>query len=398
MKFTIKIIGSLFIIFFVYAMGFASGQSTIPSSLKIEGVSNMQHSGNDVDFSLFWDAWDRLEQKFVNQESLDRQKMVYGAIEGMIKASGDPYTAFFPPEAAKLLNEDIEGNFSGIGAEIGFKKDILTVIAPLKNTPAEKSGILAGDKILKINATSTEGLALEEAVMMIRGKVGTKVNLTIFRDGFSEPKSFSITREVISVPSVDWKKKGDVAYIQLYGFVGNIDNEFKKTARQIIASGAKKIVLDVRNNPGGYLDSAVETASFFIPQGDIVVSENFGNGKQNDEYRSKGYHYFQNMPVVVLINGGSASASEILAGALKDNRNATIIGTKSFGKGSVQEVLDLSQDTILKITIAKWLTPSGKSIQDQGIDPDIEVTMTPEDRDADKDPQLDKAMEVINTK
>lgn len=396
MKHTIKFIGSLFIIFLAYLIGFASGQTAIPSTARIQGVTNMQHATGDTDFSIFWDAWDQLEEKFVNRGNLDRQKMMYGAVEGMVKAAGDPYTAFFPPDAAKLLSEDIDGNFSGIGAEIGFKKDILTVIAPLKNTPAERAGILAGDKILKIEATSTESLALEEAVRMIRGKEGTKVKLTIFRDGFSEPKTFTITREIINVPSVDWKKKGDVAYIQLYGFVGNIDEEFRKTARQVVASGAKKIVLDVRNNPGGYLDSAVEIASYFLPEGDLVVSENFGNGKQSNNYRSKGYRYFQKMPVVVLMNDGSASASEILAGALKDNRNATLIGIKSFGKGSVQEVSDLSSNTILKITVAKWLTPAGKSIQDQGIDPDIEVKMTPEDKEADKDPQLDKAMEIIN--
>lgn len=398
MKYAIKLIGSLFIILLAYAMGFASGQNAVPSSARIQGVANMQHATGNTDFSIFWDAWDQLEQKFVNQGNLDRQKMVYGAVEGMVKAAGDPYTAFFPPDEAKLLSEDIDGNFSGIGAEIGFKKDTLTVIAPLKNTPAERAGILAGDKILKIDATSTNDLTLEEAVRMIRGKEGTQVKLTIFRDGFSEAKTLSITREIISVPSVEWKKKGDVAYIQLYGFVGNIDEEFLKAARQIIASGAKKIVLDVRNNPGGYLDSAVETASYFMPEGDLVVSESFGNGKHSNEYRSKGYHYFQKMPVVVLMNDGSASASEILAGALKDNRNATLVGQKSFGKGSVQEVADLSNDTILKITVAKWLTPSGKSIQDQGIEPDIEVKMTQADRDEDKDPQLDKAMEIINKK
>ena len=398
MKYAIKLIGSLFIIFIAYVMGFASGQTQIPSSARIQGVANMQYATDDADFSIFWDAWDQLEEKFVNRGNLDRQKMIYGAIEGMVKSAGDPYTAFFPPDDAKLLSEDIDGNFSGIGAEIGFKKDILTVIAPLKDSPAERAGILTGDRILKIDATSTDSLTLEEAVRMIRGEEGTQVKLTIFRDGFSEAKTLSITRDIINVPSVSWKKEGDVAYIQLYGFVGNIDEEFKKAARQIVASGAKKIVLDVRNNPGGYLDSAVETASYFIPQGDLVVSESFGNGKQGNEYRSKGYRYFQKMPVVVLMNDGSASASEILAGALKDNRNATLVGQKSFGKGSVQEVASLSNDTILKITVAKWLTPSGKSIQDHGIEPDVEVKITQEDRDAGKDPQLDKAMEIINKK
>ncbi len=394
-KYILKFIGSFLIVFVAYSVGFYSGESSVPSQYKVSGVTNAEQKISDVDFNIFWDAWRELERKFVDRGQLDRQKMVYGAVEGMVKASGDPYTSFFNPQEAKLLNEDISGNFSGIGAEIGFKKSVLTVITPLKNSPAEKAGILTGDRIVKIDDTLSADLSLEEAVRMIRGKEGTTVILGIFRDGFTEAKFVTITRAIIDVPVVKWEKRGDVAYIELYSFVGAIDEAFLKAARQIIASGAKKIVLDMRNNPGGYLDSAVEVASYFTAQGDIVVSEDFGNGIKKNEYRSKGYRYFQSMPIVVLVNDGSASASEIVAGALKDNRGATLVGEKTFGKGSVQEVDSLAGDTLLKITVAKWLTPSGKSIQDQGIEPDVKIIMTNEDRDAGKDPQLDKAMEII---
>ena len=396
MKSVLKFLGSFLVVFLAYSAGFYSGEGSVPSLYKVSGVANTGQKTADVDFNIFWDAWRELEQKYVDRGLLDRQKMVYGAVEGMVRSTGDPYTSFFTPEEAKLLNEDISGNFSGIGAEIGFKKGILTVITPLKNSPAERAGIMTGDKILKIDDTITADLSIEEAVRQIRGEEGTTVTLGIFREGFAETKLIPIKREVIDVPVVAWEKKGDVAYIELYSFVGNIDEAFLRTARQVVAGGAKKIVLDMRNNPGGYLDSAVEVASYFIDQGDIVVTEDFGNGAKKNEYRSKGYRYFQKMPVVVLVNDGSASASEIVAGALKDNRGATLVGEKTFGKGSVQEVQSLAGDTVLKITVAKWLTPSGKSIQDQGIEPDVKVEMSVEEKEAGKDPQLDKAMEIIS--
>ena len=384
------------LIFTVFVIGFYMGESSAPSLYKVQGVKNTVGQIKNVDFNIFWDAWRELENKYVGRKEIDRQKMVYGAVEGMVKAAGDPYTSFFTPEESKMLEDDISGSFSGIGAEIGFKKGALTIIAPLKGSPAQNAGLFSGDRILKIDDTFTQDLSLEEAVRKIRGEKGTEVALTIFREGFSEAKEFKIKRDIIKIPIVDWEKKGgDIAYIKIYSFIGDIDAEFRKTAREIIASGAKKIILDLRDNPGGFLDSAIEMASYFTPKGELVAIEDFGNGAERNEFRSEGYRYFDKTPVVVLINEGSASASEILAGALKDARNITLVGQKTFGKGSVQEVINLPQNTSLKVTVARWLTPSGKSIQDAGIEPDIAVEMTAEDKDQNKDPQLDKALEII---
>ncbi len=395
-KFTLKSIFGLLVASLIFAAGFYAGENSVPSLYKIQGVRNAAPTISGVDFNIFWDAWRQLEDKYVGRSGLDKKKMVYGAVEGMVKSLGDPYTAFFSPEESKMLEEDISGSFSGIGAEIGFKKGVLTVIAPLKNSPAEKAGILSGDKIIKIDDIFTQDISLEEAVGKIRGKKGTAVALTILRDGFSEAKEFRVTRETIKIPIVEWEKKsGGIAYVKIYNFVGEVDNEFRKTAREIMASNQKKIILDLRDNPGGFLDSAIETASYFVPKGELVAMEDFGDKTKRDEFRSQGYRYFEKTPMVVLINEGSASASEILAGALKDARNVTLIGEKTFGKGSVQEVVDLSQNTALKITVAHWLTPSGKSIQDSGIDPDAEVKMTADDRDQGRDEQLDKAVEII---
>lgn len=395
MQKTGKTIMSLFVVFFAYLFGFYAGESSVPSEYKVTGVANVRPTDKDVDFSIFWDAWRAIEEKHVGRKDIDRQKMVYGAVEGMVGALEDPYTAFFQPDQAKLLQGDISGEFSGIGAEIGFKKGVLTVIAPLKNSPAEKSGLLTGDTIAKIDDTFTDNMTLEEAVTSIRGEKGSTVTLLVYRNGFDTEREIKIVRDVIQVPLLDWTQKGDgIVHLELFNFIGDIDAEFQRAAREILASGAKKIIFDLRGNPGGFLDSAITVSSYFMNRGDIVAQEDFGNGERN-EFRSKGYPYFQKLPIVVLIDGGSASASEIVAGALKDTRNTTLVGEKTFGKGSVQEVADLQHETLLKITVAKWLTPSGRSIQDQGIEPDIKVEMTAEDREEKRDPQLEKALEVI---
>ncbi len=392
----IKFAGAAFIVLVAYFFGFYAGENSVPSLYKVQGVTNTQARIDNVDFNIFWDAWKAATDKYVDRKMIDPQKMVYGAIEGMVASLGDPYTSFFTPEQSQMLEDDINGSFSGIGAEIGFKKGILTVIAPLKDSPAERTGLRAGDKIVKINDGFTGELSLEEAVTKIRGERGTQVVLNIIREGFTEPRDFTITRDTIRVPLVTMRmEQGNIAYIQLFNFLGDVDQEFQKVARQALGQGAKKVVLDLRNNAGGFLDSAIETASFFIPEGEVVAIEDFGNnGKQRNEFRSNGYRYFQNMPVVVLIDGGSASAAEIVAGALKDTRNVPLVGEKTFGKGSVQEVLDLANNTSIKITVAKWLTPSGASIHEQGIEPTVKVEMTAQDREDGNDPQLAKALEI----
>lgn len=348
-----------------------------------------------VDFSLFWEVWDVLHNRYVDKGELDTQELIYGAIDGMVNTAGDPYTVFLKPKESEEFQQQIKGAFSGIGIEIGLRKNILTVIAPIKDTPAAQAGLLAGDKILKVDDKSTEGMKLDEAVSLIRGPKGSKVTLTITRDGLDKAKEIPITRDTIKIPAVDWKLLDEnVAYIEIFTFNQNADSEFKKTAQEIADSEAKKIILDLRNNPGGLLDSAVNIAGYFLDSNKIVTIERFGDGREN-QFRTQPNGQLSSYPVVVLINKGSASASEILAGALKDNRGVLIVGEISFGKGSVQEVLELAKKASLKVTIAKWFTPSGISINDSGIKPDIEVERTEEDINEDKDPQLDKAKELI---
>src|SRR3989338_2404275 len=363
---------------------------------KTPEISTLGQVQAGTDFNLFWDVWSRLEENFVDRSKIEPQKMVFGAIDGMVKSLEDPYTVFLPPEESKRFNDDIKGEFGGIGAEIGIKKGILTIIAPLKDSPAEKAGLKAGDKVLKINGTSTIDLTLDKAVSFIRGLKGTEVVLTIAAaDDLGDTKEIKIIRDTIKIPVIETKKLDEgIFYIRLFNFNDNSTAEFKKGLMEMQNSGARKLILDLRNNPGGYLNAAVDIASWFIPAGEIVAREKMANGEELI-YRSYGYRFLENTPVITLINQGSASASEIVAGALRDQRKIKLIGDKSFGKGSVQELEKLPQNASLKITIAKWLTPNGHSINDAGLEPDIKVEIKKEAIDEGKDPQLDKAIEII---
>jgi carboxyl-terminal processing protease len=357
---------------------------------------NKFSAGKDtVDFALFWKVWDTLKEKYVDQGSLDAQELVYGAIRGMLKATNDPYTTFFDPKETQEFAEDIGGSFEGIGAELGIKDDILTVIAPLDGSPAQKAGLLPGDKIVKIGDKSTTETTIDSAVDLIRGKKGTEVILTILRVGDQETKDITIIRDTIEIKSVKLEfKDNNIAYLKINQFGEKTSKEFDLAMNQIILQSSKGIVLDLRNNPGGFLTSSVEIASRMIPRGKVVVAEEDGAGKKNNLYTTGG-DKLSAIPTVVLINEGSASASEILAGALRDNHTVQLIGKKSFGKGSVQELVSLPNKASVKITVAKWLTPNGDYIMEKGISPDIEVEFTRADFEAGKDPQLDKAMEVI---
>lgn len=375
--------------------GFYYRNYRIPVPALTDLIGKDAGQTNDVDFSLFWNVWDLLHNRFVDRDKLNTQNLVYGAIDGMVKAAGDPYTVFLKPKESEEFAQQISGSFGGIGIEIGLRMNILTVIAPIKNTPATRAGLLAGDKILKIGDKSAEGMKIEEAVSLIRGPKGTKITLTITSDGLEKTKDVTIIRDIIKIPAVDWKMfDEDVAYIEMFVFNKNVDEEFKNAAKEIIKSKANKIILDLRNNPGGLLDSAVNISGYFLDTGKVVTIEKFGNGKQN-EFRTKPNGLLKNYPLIVLINKGSASASEIMAGALKDNRGIIIVGETSFGKGSVQEVAELAKKASLKITIAKWLTPKGISINENGIIPDVEVIKSEEDIQNEKDTQLDKARELI---
>ncbi len=381
-----------------FFVGFAYGYKEKPAEEKVIGISHKTNPllTKNVDFDIFWDAWRKVESKYVDKDKIDRQKMVYGAIEGMIKSLGDPYSGFFDPESAKIFREDtIKGSFSGIGAEIGFRKGLLTIISPLPNSPAKKAGVKAGDVIVKINGESTADITLEQAVMKIRGKRGTKVKLTIAREGSDELIDIEIVRDIIEIPILDYKVKDkDVGYIKIYSFSGNVFDLFVDAVNSLKRRGINKFIIDLRNNPGGLLGSVINITSTILPKGDVVLIEKFGDGRKDKVYRSKGYGLInENAKIVVLVNGGSASASEILAGALKGRKNVKIVGEKTFGKGSVQELVDLKDGkSAIKITIAKWLTPKGVSIHEKGIEPDIVVKNKKEDKD---DLQMKKALEII---
>ena len=385
----------LVVISAVFGAGFYFGQSQQPA-LPPEGIINAElGKPQGLDFSLFWEAWRTLEENFVDQSKMDYQKMIYGAVSGMVSSLKDPFTVYMPPEDAKVFKEDVSGEFQGVGMEIGIRSGELTVIAPLEGTPAQRAGLRAGDKILKIDDTFTTDLTADEAVKLIRGERGTKVVLTIFREGWSQAQEFEITRDVIEVSAVKWEmKEGNIAYVNLYQFSETATGAFNKVAAEILASSADSIILDLRDDPGGYLEVAQDIAGCFLEKGELVTIEDFGGSAENEEYRAAGSGQLSSYPLVVLINQGSASASEILAGALRDDRGVKLIGAQSFGKGSVQTIKELKEGS-LKVTVAKWLTPKGNLIDKEGLKPDVEIELTEKDFDAGKDPQLDKAIEII---
>ena len=358
-------------------------------------------SSSTVDMQPFWSVWSQLESRFVPtvkaSKIIDNQEKVWGAIKGLTSEYGDPYTVFMPPEDNKTFQTDIAGNFEGVGMEIGVKDNILTVISALKNTPAYKAGVKSGDQILYIDGKSTDGMSVDTAVKLIRGKADTQVTIKFARTSKTEPFEIKITRGVINVPTLDTEVKGDVFVIKLYDFYAPSSDEFRKALRDFVNSGKYKLVLDLRGNPGGYLESSVDMASWFLPMGKVVVSETSGGKSEDVVYRSKGYDVFTDkLRMVVLVDGGSASAAEILSGALQEQGVAKLVGTKTFGKGSVQELIQITPDTSLKMTIAKWLTPKGNSITEKGITPDYIVNITDKDLKAGKDPQMEKAIGLLS--
>ncbi len=399
----IKKISIFLTLLLIFGSGYFIGYGFKPSIEKVEGLCNKTiGQPEQIDFSLFWDAWRTIETKYVDRNQLDKQEMVYGAISGLLESLDDPHSVFMEPAESKQFLENIQGSFYGIGAEIGIRNNILTIIAPLENSPAQKAGLKAGDYILKVDDKTTTDLTLDEAVQMIRGEKGEPVRLLVARENWEKEKEITIIRDKIKIPILSWemvnaeKNQNNFAHIKFHHFTENSVSEFSKALQEINNSQAEGIILDLRNNPGGYLNVAVDIASWFLPKGEIVVKETFGNGKEDIIYRSKGYQGLENMPVTILINQGSASASEIVAGALRDSKNIPIVGQKSFGKGSVQQMDKLKGGANIKITVAKWLTPAGVSINENGITPDYEIEITEEDIDEMKDPQLDKALEVLN--
>lgn len=395
---TKKNIGLGLLIAGFFSLGLFLGLSHEKDIDKVDGLINKESElVSSADFAPFWKAWNTINEKSPDAANLTDEERVYGAISGLVNSLGDPYSVFMNPDEAKMFESEIAGNFSGVGMEVGIKDDVLTVIAPLKNTPAYRAGIQPGDKILKIDETITNDMDVDQAIKLIRGNAGTTVALTIFREGDKEAREVKIVRDVINIPTLDTElRKDGVFVIKLYSFSANAANLFRNAVREFAESGSDKLLLDLRGNPGGYLDAAVDISSWFLPGGKTVVTEQYGNGKEDKVFRSRGYDIFTDeLKFVILINGGSASASEIVAGALQDHKEAKIVGTQSYGKGSVQEVVKVTSDTLIKITVAKWLTPNGNLIEKVGLTPDVKVEITPKDVEAGKDPQLEKGVDLL---
>jgi carboxyl-terminal processing protease len=395
-----QVLISVLIAGILFATGFVVGKKNSFNNIPTQILNAT--STDSVDLAPFWKAWSLLNEKFAPVSSttpkIDNQTKIWGAIQGLAGSYGDPYTVFFPPVESKSFEEEISGSFGGVGMEMDIVDGILTVIAPLKGTPAAAAGVLAGDKIIMIGDKSTLKMTTtNEATNLIRGEIGTPVTITFERKGVKQPILKTLIRASIEIPTVDTKiLPNNVFVISLYSFTATSPNLFRGALREFVQSGSNKLVLDLRNNPGGYLEAALDMASWFLPTGKVVVTEDFGDGKEKNEYRSRGYNIFTDkLKFVILVNQGSASASEILAGALSEYNKAVLIGERTFGKGSVQELVPLTSDTSLKITVAHWFTPLGKSISNGGLIPNIEVKLTPENTKGGKDPQMDAAVRYL---
>ncbi|MCX7881140.1 MAG: S41 family peptidase [Patescibacteria group bacterium] len=388
---------------FIFGAGYRFGQyqSSLEKKLILKQTTPVNRK--DIDFNLFWETWEKVEERFIEKNKIDPKKMYYGAIKGMVNSLEDPYTFFLTPEENKQSKDDLEGKFEGIGAQLGLKNGVIIIVAPLKNSPAEKAGVKAGDYILKVDNQPTNNWTLNQAVSKIRGPKGTKVKLTLKRN--DKEINATIVRDVINVPSIElsYEKKDNkkIAYLDLNQFGENTNDEWDKTVIEIQKKWQNKeivgLIIDLRDNPGGYLDSSVYIASEFLPLGKTIVKQE-STVAESKTYRVYRQGQLTDIPLVILINKGSASASEILAGSLRDHKRAKLVGEKTFGKGSVQEALDLKDGAGLHVTVAKWILPNGDWINSKGIDPEIKVenkikegnTLTRED-----DKQLDKAIDEI---
>jgi carboxyl-terminal processing protease len=392
---TIGIAAFVLIVGLVIGYLFGAGKLKVNSKLQIS--KGKAPINQQADYSLLWDVLDELNAKYVDRP-LDQQKLLYGAVSGLVSAAGDPYTVFFDPTTAKQFSDQLKGTFDGIGAEVGIKNEQIVVIAPLDDTPAQKAGLVAGDAILAINGESTATMTVDQAVSKIRGKANTEITLTILHSGKRQSQEIKITRGHISVKSVKFAEKETngkkIGVITVSQFGDDTQGLFESAVEKVISSGEQGLIIDLRNDPGGYLNTAVDLASNWVDNGQVVVQEVDYKG-ETKSYNASGASRLKGIKTIVLVNGGSASASEILSGALQDYGLATLVGQKTFGKGSVQELENLKDNSEIKITVAKWLTPKGRGINKVGLEPDVKVELTPDDVTAGHDPQMDRALELF---
>lgn len=382
---------------FVAGYAIARGGLAVPG-LAAPGAADSQNTGTPADlqskFTPFWEAWNIVHEKYVDQP-LDDTKLMRGAISGMIRALGDPHSSYLDPVEYESFQIDLGKDLEGIGAEVEQAGDYVRIVSPIPGSPAEAIGIHPGDLIVKVDDTDITGMDLLAVVKMVRGPAGTKVHLTIQREGENKLLEFDIVRAKITIPSVESKLlDGNVGYVKINNFGANTTNDLAVQLKALLAQKPAGLVLDLRGNPGGYLDTGIAVASQFIADG-VIVRERFGDGTEQTHAALSG-GLATKIPLVVLIDKGSASASEIVAGAIQDTHRGTIVGETSYGKGSVQTLLPLSGDNgMVRVTIARWLTPEGRSIHQLGITPDVTVEMTDDDRAAKRDPQLDQAVQLL---
>jgi carboxyl-terminal processing protease len=371
--------GMVLFVFLIFVtgsiIGFGAGVRSLvvdaEGDVRIQQVLELysQTRSKEVSFDQFWKVWDTIKEKHVDRPVNDVD-LFYGALQGLVHGIGDPYSEYFPPKKAKAFVQDLSGEFEGIGAEIGIRDDQLKIVAPLHGSPAEKAGLLPGDTVLAIDGEETFGVGLEQAVTKIRGKKGTTVILTITRNGMGSAEDFSVVRDTINLPTVVYEEEEqNIAYVRISQFNEKTWSEFDSTVREVLLQNPRGIILDLRRNPGGFLETAIDVASEWVVRGNIV-EERFGEDV-NREHKTRGKHRLVDIPTIVLVDEGSASASEIVAGALQDHGSATIIGMQTFGKGSVQEFEPFADGSAIKLTVAKWFTPLGRGIDRDGITPDI---------------------------
>lgn len=379
-----------------FSFGYKAGRS-VPENVIVKGISNTEEGKPaDVDFGTFWQAWKEIDSIYLRHEEVGTSDRVYGAIKGLIGSLGDPYSEFFKPDENKKFQEDIQGSFGGIGAELGVKDGQVVVVSPLKNSPAMKAGLEPGDKILMVDSSSTLSVSVDQAVKWIRGPVGKEVKLTILKDGAEKTKEVKIIRAVITIPTLETDMlDGNIAHVKLFSFTANAPRLFYDAMFDVLNKGAKGMIFDLRNDPGGYLEVSVDLAGWFLPRGSLVVSQEGRDGQKQD-FRAVGNEALKDFPIVILVNKGTASASEILAGAIRAHRDKVkLIGETTFGKGTVQELRDLRDGSSIKLTVAHWVLPDGHILEGKGLEPDIALERTEQDFEKNKDPQLDKAIEVL---
>lgn len=380
-KYVLGILGVVTLLF-TFGAGFFFGQVvgihkevvSADGEVDIQKVIHLYSKtrSSTADFSKFWELWDTIKNKYVEQP-VDEVKLFYGAMQGMVAGLGDPYSVYFPPKEAQEFAKDLAGEFEGIGAEVGLKDEQLTIIAPLPDSPAEQAGLKAGDKVFSIDGTDTFGMTLEEAVGKIRGPGGTEVKLTISSNSLKEAREVKIRRQKINIPTIRWEmKEKSIAYLRVSYFNQDTWREFDTAVKQILQKKPRGVILDLRSNPGGFLDTSVQVASEWVPDG-VIVRERM-SGNRTSEHRSVGAHRFVGIPTVVLVDEGTASGSEIVAGALQDYGAAKVIGKKTYGKGSVQDFEVLPDGSALKLTIANWFTPKDRKINGEGVQPDEVIT------------------------